>query len=209
MAEPPLWFMIVQAGSYLFAAGAAGVAGAKYVLDRNAARRAEANELESKRLTAELRQEANAIAERDLAWRKMEAAQKMLDRMGEDPYYDFATTILDWGNREYEVGGKKIIIDHRKMLSALRVDSGGFDQVEVEIRDAFDRLFYLLERTQRHIALGLLDIDHVRFPLAYYAKKIAENRAVIYRYLDRYGFTGARELIEALLCSEDQPSFGK
>jgi hypothetical protein len=195
----PDWFHLIQAASYVFASLAAVAAAAKYNLDRNAARKHQEQEGERKALEVAARQQANEIADRDLAWRKMEAAQKMLDAMSTDGGYVAATLMLDWTNREYDVGQERVSISWKDMLSALRTHPAVFDDTQVFIRDSFDTLFYFFERIHHQIAIGMTDIAAVRFPLRYYACRINENRAIFDNYLDTYTFAGAKALIDALL----------
>ena len=195
----PDWFLAIQAASYVFGSLAAVAAAAKYNLDRTAARKLQAQEGERKALEVAARQQANEIADRDLTWRKMEAAQKMLDSMATDEGYVAATLMLDWTCRDFEVGGQKVEITQEGMLRALRTKPHAFDDVEVFIRDSFDTLFYFFERINYQIEIGMTDLAYVRFPLRYYACRIAENRPVFDNYLDTYTFAGAKALIDKLI----------
>lgn len=195
----PDWFHVVQAGSYLCTSLAAVAAAAKYNLDRNAARRALQQEGERKADELAARVKANDIADRELAWRRMEASQKMLNEMSADPGYHAATTMLDWTSRDYPIGGRRVRVTEAMMLAALRTAPLDFDDTEIHIRDSFDTFFYFLERVRHQIEIGMIDIAYVVVPLRYYACRIDENRAVFDVYLETYTFTGARDLIDRLL----------
>jgi hypothetical protein len=200
VADPsPLWFQIIQACSYICAAGSAAVAAAKYQLDRKAVDTARAESNTRKLEENAARQSANAIAERELEWRKMAAAQSFLEHMEKDHLAATAMKMLDWTERSYEIDGLNFQLTEPQMHIALRVENGIFTAPEMCVRDAFDHLFWYLERLNYQIDIGMLDLTHVEFPLVYLVSQMNRNMPVFRAYLDGYGYERTRKLVEDIL----------
>jgi hypothetical protein len=198
MSDTPFWLELIQAGSYGAGAAAAVVAVFKYSLDRKTMQRTEADAAARKQAETETRREANAVAARDLEWRRAESGQKLMEAMVSDPLAWNALVMLDWTWRDYPVENPKWTITRDEVLRALRTDSADFTDKEVFIRDAFDTVYYHFERIQHLIGIALVSHDHARFPIAYYTARIREDWAVHENYLRSYEFRGALELIETM-----------
>jgi hypothetical protein len=196
---PPFWFMFIQAVSYLGAAGAAVIGVAKYRMDRQQARAAETEAGERKNAETAARERANEVAERDLAWRRAEAAQAFLERLEEDEMATTAMKMLDWQSREYLIDGNNYLITEEEILSALRTSGSAFDDAEVFIRDAFDSLFWHMERIQHRIDLGIVDHAHIRFPFAYLSALINKNRQIYEAFFNAYAYAGTKRLVDDLV----------
>lgn len=200
MADTPLWLECIQAASYAGSALAAIIAAVRYVSDRNAARRSDENAARAKAEETQTRAKANAVAEMELDWRRVQAAQALMQSMEDDPLSSDAMRMLDWNGRAYPSGSseKKWNISREDARTALRVRGKGFSDVEMYIRDAFDRFFMYWEKAQHGVDTGLIKITHIEFPLLYWASKINEHRDVFHRYLQTYGFTGTVNLLGTL-----------
>lgn len=199
MSDTPIWFLAVQAASYMAGACAAVAATLKYNLDRDAVRRLHAQENERKAEELIIRNNENAIADREYKWKQMHIAQEILDEMHEDIKYCDAVRMLDWASRTFNINGQNIEITRQLVLAALDTEKYEFTDIEVWVRDRFDTFFYCLERTQYQIDIGLTCEEYMAFPLHYYACRINENKDVFERYLKKYTYHGTIALIENLL----------
>jgi hypothetical protein len=190
MGDLPTWALGVEALSW-GAAAAAGVVGVwKFAQDNATAQRQRDEELHE-------RQEANLAADRDLQWRRAAAAQALLVAMEDDELAAAAMLMLDWDGRTYTDGEQAWTFWRADVVRALRTRDSRFTRAEVYVRDAFDHLFWYFERIQHQIAIGLITLEHVRFPLAYLTALLNENRDAFRAYLDAYDYTGSLQLMDA------------
>lgn len=127
--------------------------------------------------------------DRELRWKKAEAAKSLNDELLSDPEASAALTILDWDGREFEVvKDVKAPITHDLMLAAVRTVNLEFSDAEMFVRDAFDNLFYYLGIFEHYISRGLVDFMDVEQPIAYYVKLLSKHHAIFELYLTNYGF---------------------
>ncbi|MBV9373076.1 MAG: hypothetical protein JO109_15620 [Alphaproteobacteria bacterium] len=181
----------VQTASWAAAAASAIIGVVGFCLERKKLRRQREEELDARR-------EANAVAARELAWRQALAAQTSLEKLEEDEEAADAMLMLDWDARGYRKGDQTWFLTRGDILHALRTRGDAFDDAEVYVRDAFDHLFWHFERIQNQIEVNLLQLKHVRFPLAYLVARMDLDRDVFETFLESYCYDGARQLIASL-----------
>lgn len=138
--------------------------------------------------------------EEDLRWRKAEAGKSLNDEMLDDPEAHAAMIMLDWSGRKFKVeADTKETITTNEMLHALRIHthvSNQFLPKEQFIRDAFDSLFYHIGKFEHSLNTKLVEFDDIKYPMAYYATKLSENRPVFQKYLKQYGFVHGLAFLE-------------
>lgn len=130
----------------------------------------------------------------ELRWKNASLARDILVGLKENPKVIDAMTMLDWTGREYEVRtGRKESITWNEMEAALRPhdESSDFTQKEVHIRDCFDKLLNGLEEVEHYLRLGLIEFEDVRYPLAYYIKKLKEHESAVRQFIEFYEFERA------------------
>lgn len=137
----------------------------------------------------------------DLRWRKAQAGKTLNDEMMADEKADAAMTMLDWSGRKFTIDkDTEANITREEMLVALRVShrppQNGFSVIEGFIRDAFDSLFYRVGRFEHSITSKLVEFEDIEYPMAYYVKKLSENRPVFETYLKTYEFIHALAFLE-------------
>lgn len=186
----PLWPLYVQAASWVAAAITAMIAVYRLGQDNKKAREQRAFEIAA-------REEANKAADRELEWRRANAAQASLEKMEEDPEAADAMLMLDWDGRKFPSEQPKWQLRKKQVLHALR-PTGSFTEAELYVRDCFDHLFWHFERIQHQIQVGLITVEHVRFPLGYVAALIKEDGDRIAPFLESYGYAGTQALLQSL-----------
>lgn len=125
----------------------------------------------------------------NLAWKKADAAKKIIDELFNDEKAVAAMTMLDWGGgRLYEVGDKKHYINRDLMLRALRLDNLHFNHEEQYVRDCFDALFIKITMIGWMVDRHLVQFDDVHEPLKYIAKKINQFSSVFFPFLSHYNY---------------------
>jgi hypothetical protein len=191
LANAANWTDYVQAGSWVAATITAMIGVFKFGQEHRKAREQRAEEIQA-------RQEANRAAERELEWRRASSAQASLEKMESDRRAADAMLMLDWDGRDFSDGNETWTLRKEEVIAALRVQGDGFNNAEIYVRDAFDHLFWHFERIQHQINVGLITLDHVRFPLAYLVALMDQTPDEFARYLRDYGYEGATALVESL-----------
>jgi len=158
------------------------------------------NELEERKERLEQRKD-------ELNWKKEEARRKdaevrrekanlartVLSDMADDTYASDAMSMLDWGERDYDVkttpGAPAMVelITERDMWAALRINELHFIPKERYIRDCFDHFLQVMEVLEHYIQIDLVDAADVGDPFAYFAKLMKEDGRWLYEYfIDEY-----------------------
>jgi hypothetical protein len=185
------WMIYVQTASWAGAALTAVIGVWRFGNDTKQARIQKQEEIDAKL-------EANAVARRELDWRRASAAQISLEKMESDPLASDAVLMLDWDGREFPSSKPAWRLRRSAVLHALRDIGEPFDDSEIYVRDAMDRLLWHFERIQQQIDVDLIDLRHVLFPLGYVAALMNEAPEPFQRFMTAYGYVGAMKLIESL-----------
>jgi hypothetical protein len=191
MSDPTNWTDYVQAASWAAAAVTGMIGVWKFGQDNHKDRAQRKNEIAA-------REEATRIAERELEWRRANGAQLVLEKMEDDELAAEAMLMLDWDGREFGDDEESWYLEKDDVLSALRTSGDPFDDSEVFVRDAFDHLFWHLERIQHQIDVGLITLVHVKFPTGYLIAHMEENAEIYRGFLNAYSYSGVLKLWDAI-----------
>lgn len=158
------------------------------------------NRHERERATEEARL-AREQQQRDLRWQKAKLAKEIVDAdLHDEEQAMDAAKMLDVPDRMFDVRGIQKTVTTADVLTALRDESPGGDLEKGQfIRECFDVLFAAMQLLDHYIRVGLIELDDVRFPFAYYCSRMQQNREVFAGYMGRYGYEGALRLWSELL----------
>jgi hypothetical protein len=149
-------------------------------------------------------------------WKRAEWVAQEMKGVFSDPLVQAALTMIDWGATNVvlypersEENARSVWLTDGMIGAALRPHeerSDGFNRDEARIRASFDHFLDGVERFNSYMATGLVTANDLRPYLGYWAGHICrrhdaagEQRLVqLRRYMDRYGFTGALTLFEAI-----------
>jgi hypothetical protein len=141
--------------------------------------------------------ENRQLRSEELRWKKASLARDTLVALKTNAKVIDALTMLDWTGREYEVGkGLRDTVTWGEIERALRPhdSTSDFADKEVYVRDCFDNLLDGIEEIE-HLQIGLIEFEDVRYPLAYYIKKLNEHQSAVSRYIEFYDYKRAAALI--------------
>jgi hypothetical protein len=118
-------------------------------------------------------------SETELMWKKSNLAKELIDSMLSDPQAMDAMRMIDWNGRDFNVGeGVKEKICRIHVKSALKPkNDDNLAKKDIYIREAFDRLFYHMGRMERSLKTGLINLEDMSSPLAYYVGQIRSCHA--------------------------------
>jgi hypothetical protein len=135
--------------------------------------------------------------EEELRWRKASLARDMLNEMWDDSYANNAMLMLDWSNREYNIGKDQVErIARAEMWEALRTHPTNFNAKEKYVRDCFDHFFGFMQILEHYISIGLIMFDDVKYPFGYFAGKLNWKRDVVEAFLTKYEYDKAKEFLQ-------------
>ena len=115
------------------------------------------------------------LRRRELRWKQAEQGKRLFDEIIANPESARALLMIDSKERTYLREAGAIHLTHHSVLAALSADHPTEDQLFV--RDAFDQLFYLLDRARQFRDAGLVKDADVRIPASYYAGRMARRGA--------------------------------
>jgi hypothetical protein len=148
-------------------------------------------------------------------WKRAEWVAQEMKGLFADPMVRGALFMIDWGSRRVElyparegeadrfVRTTDDMIARALMWHEMRPQ--GFTDEEAAIRNAFDSFLDGLERFNAYETSGLVSLSDIQPYLQYWADKICrepkqdgtEDRLIQLReYIPRYGFDGARRLLD-------------
>jgi hypothetical protein len=134
---------------------------------------------------------------RELRWKKAETGRDLLDKVLAEPLSNAALLMLDSEERDYQVTEQTTMrISATDMLTALRVPQLPKTQMHEFIRDAFDTLYYYLDRMEHFIRVGLTSFEDISSPLDYYIDYLAEDKEVHLAYIGITRYTRVREFLD-------------
>ena len=137
--------------------------------------------------------------EEELRWRKASLAREILKDLWGDLYSADAMNMLDWSNRDYNIKpGLTESITREEMWVALRTSPTNFNQKEKYVRDCFDTFFGKMQTTEHYILISLVIFEDVEYPFNYFAGKLAQNRQVVQRFLEKYEYHKALAFLSRL-----------
>lgn len=191
----PNWTTYVQTASWVAAAVTGMIGVWKFGQDNRKDRAQRTSEITA-------REEATRIAERELEWRRANGAQLVLEKMEDDELSADAMLMLDWDGRNFGDKEKPWYLERRDVLLALRTSGDPFKEKEIYVRDAFDHLFWHLERIQHQIEVELITPRHVHFPIAYLIVNLDRDADAYRAFLKAYGYTGVLKLWDTFKQSE-------
>jgi hypothetical protein len=154
-------------------------------------------------------------------WKRVEwVAQEMKALFG-DPLVQAAFLMFEWGSRRIplypdrkEGADRYVLLTNETVAGALMLHedrSGGFSDLEADIRAAFDRALDGLELFHSYVDTGLVKLSDLRPYLKYWAATLccprtpraSEHRlARLTAYMKRYGYDGALDLLERIAAAE-------
>ncbi len=147
-------------------------------------------------------------------WKKAEFVALEIKAFQDDVAVKTALTMLDWAERDYELfrystdSDRRLVrVDYSLVGAALRIHHPGniFTKEEAAIRDIFDRFFSYLERFESFIEAGLIQPGDLNPYLHYWIDVLSGNYPglrksgilpALWRFVDNYGYSGVRRLIE-------------
>jgi hypothetical protein len=150
-------------------------------------------------------------------WKRAEwVAQEMKGLFG-DPVVQAAFLMFDWGSRRVPLYPERSSESDRHVLLTNEIVGGalmlhddkpdGFTQLEVDIRNAFDRALDGLERFHSYVDTGLVELSDLRPYLHYWAVSLCRPQsprtedhrlARLAAYMNRYGYAGALGLLDRI-----------
>ena len=145
----------------------------------------------------EVRQ-SREIRQQEFRWKQADAAKELIEKMATDKNARCAMKMLDWENRRYDDNGRltdpisyKVLLDGLRVKNPPEITAGAplqFTPDEVFVRDCFEALFDEYERFENYIRIELISFEDVQFPIGYYVKLMASNKAVFSAFLETYGY---------------------
>jgi len=134
---------------------------------------------------------------RELRWKKAEMGRDLMDKVLDEPLSNAALLILDSEVRVYEIAnGSQVTITANDMLAALRVPELPQTPLHEVVRDAFDTLYYYLDRFEHFIAVELTSFEDVSSPLDYYVDYLAEDKDLHLQYIGLTRYTRVLRFLE-------------
>jgi hypothetical protein len=146
-------------------------------------------------------------------WKRAEFVAKEIKEFESKRDVQMTMQMLDWNLREFKLfpekkpGEQKVLITDEILSSALVPHEeriGGFNEVEVCIRDIFDQFLDGLERFEHFIESGLVTHKEFYPYLIYWIKIIGDRNSgrkppefydSFWKYLDSYGYSGVQKLL--------------
>jgi hypothetical protein len=105
--------------------------------------------------------------------------------------------MLDSNERMYQIGPQStVLITAADMLDALRVPEPPQSPTYDFIRDAFDTLYYYVDRLEHFIQVGLTSFEDISSPLDYYVDYLAEDKDLHASYIALTRYTRVRKFLE-------------
>ena len=144
-------------------------------------------------------QAARENSERDLRWRKAQAASAMLDQFYHDDIFRDALTMLDWNGRPFMIDARQNAgadepITHDDIFRSLEIASPSFDPKSLFIRTRIDRLFEGFDRIGHAIRIGVIEYADVQYALEFYiTRRLVLRKDVVTRFMQTQGFDAALE----------------
>jgi len=186
------WDIVAKIGAFLGLGVAVAAASIQFSRNREVRRNelAERNDrLEQRKQELAWKQEEARRRDEEVKREKANLARTVLGDMNKDTYANDAMSMLDWGERDYDVRttpGAPATVDkitERDMWAGLRIaERQHFVPKERYIRDCFDRFFGVMRTLENYIKTELIDIEDVRDPFAYFANLMKEDGRWIYEY---------------------------
>jgi hypothetical protein len=134
---------------------------------------------------------------RELNWKKAETGRDLMDKLLNEPLSNAALLMLDSEQRAYKINdGSLTSITAADMLSALRVPEAPQELKDEFIRDAFDTLYYYMDRFEHFIKVELTSFDDIRSPLDYYVDYLAEDKKLHQQYIALTRYTRVLKFLE-------------
>lgn len=137
-------------------------------------------------------------------WKETEFIANLYKEFADNLSCQRAMWMLDWNGRDIDFGplGKEWC-DWGILKSALRKhDSAPFTELEMYIRDTFDKFFSYIEQFERAIRNELIDQDQVYPYFAYWIDLLLggrhlgpDVRARVLGYIKIYGFSDVHEFL--------------
>ncbi|HEX5058206.1 MAG TPA: hypothetical protein VFV99_02545, partial [Kofleriaceae bacterium] len=128
----------------------------------------------------------------ELRWRKASGANDMLNSFYADPVFRNAMLMLDWDGRPFQMDeNRTITITREDIWAALARPPAPFDDKNLFIRTAMDRMFEAFDRIGHAIKIEVMADRDITYALVYYVGVLAQNRDVVQKYMLDLGFKEA------------------
>jgi hypothetical protein len=140
-------------------------------------------------------------------WKKSEFIAKLYKDFLDDAHCQRAMWMLDWNERPINFGTEeKPFVDECTsdiLVRALRYhDAQNFTDLEIRIRDTFDRFFSYVEQFERALQNRLVQEEQVFPYFEYWIELLAGKRHMdepvrvrVWEYVDAYGFKDVRRFV--------------
>jgi hypothetical protein len=140
-------------------------------------------------------------------WKKNEFIAKSFRDMIDDPACQRAMSMLDWDGREINFWSHDRVqsqyCNYKLVVSALRTDDLNFPEVEMNIRDTFDRFFSFISLFESALKNRLIDKKSVHAYFSYWIQLLRGERHLpanlvtqIAVYIENYGFADVRKFLD-------------
>lgn len=155
-------------------------------------------------------------------WQKAQILLSLIDSFEEDKKIECACQMLDWDEREVQIGDDhKFRFKNEMLIKALRVpvmdragsadDDDCFSKEESFVRDCFDAFFDFIHKLYAFRRSGLLNYNDLTyffywFELVRTVGKYKDNPAIqsaIENYIKKYKFSGVQELLTEYASNPD------
>lgn len=159
-------------------------------------------------------------------WKRAEFAAHQLQMLSSDAELDLCCKLLEWAGHaspvpeKYRVLSTQATFEHdlstllEAMLPREDADRSSWDWKHMVYREVFDRFFSYLERINHYISIDLISVSDVA-SLRYWLEQIArpcslpqEHRTLFVCFMDRYRYSGVRELMGRFRISMDDKEPG-
>jgi hypothetical protein len=160
-------------------------------------------------------------------WKKNEFIAKAFRDMADDLACQRAMLMLDWDEREINFGSheepKKQKYKRAMLIDALRTRNLNLTELEMDIRDTFDRFFYFISLFERALQNRLISEQSVYPYLAYWIALLQGNRLLlennekdkeenkkvvdqIRHYVETYHFVDVQKLLDRRWPKSNMPA---
>jgi hypothetical protein len=146
-------------------------------------------------------------------WKRREFIAAQIKEFESDSKIQAVFTMLDWKDRYVQLPSNKtgkdepVIVTDPILARALLPHSPRslFHDYEASIRDCFDRFFDALDRLQVFVDSKLISKEELFPYIEYWIQRIVDDNrqhppeiySLLRNYIQRYGFSGAKRLIES------------
>jgi len=146
-------------------------------------------------------------------WKRAEWVAQEMKELLADPLVHAVTLMIDWESADVPLypdqptqTDRSLRLNDAQIAAALadHKKRKPFENFEVDVRNAFDRLLFGLERFSSYVTSDLVSERDLEPYLSYWAKQVcpkgspAPRIIALQQYMETYGFSGAYQLLQNL-----------